>query len=970
MTIYRILQANDGRIWLGTDQGLSRFNGFQFQSFGPAEGLPGSEVIGKALDDSNRVWVGTFSGAIGFVKDGQFFGHEQEDWIPKIEGVPMTLAQLSNGDLVTSTQDAVWLFGPARKPKLVSTKGLGFTRFAYDHPDRPMSMLHKNGEEFPISEIGDPLIPIDRLEGLPQGWSTVFYQNLSGIVTEPKIKRVLAESAFIRSAEAVLNRHCASCMVVTRDWDQKGNMWMGTKNHGLYVVRRSDLSLVKALEDGEIIVLLNDRSGNMWVGTKGNGLFMFRENDLNAYHLDQSTGLLENNVNFLGIADAGHLLLGYSSGKLSKMELATLRQRSIGSLPRAFTGKLKFIQQLESGETLIGAEEGVLLLPEGAWDDDEIENRRATWWTNPTGFFSESAAPESKGKPMVHYGSIKDLAIVSESHWYIATSDGVLDCRRKDYGVVCTACLRKRVEAMTYDQANKRLWVSALDSIIYIENSVPAGGQSLESYGGRIPFLLADNEGGIWMGTQSNGVFRLRKDKISHWDRSSGLPSNVCSALFINAKGEVLVGTDKGLACLSFSRSDPSQPRFAYHDERTGLADNHVLDIVQTHDTIWLATRKGLSFWVPGESEGEKPAPVLVTESISVNGRDTVVRESYELAYWQNSFSMHFFDPAYRADAYQYRCMGLDTHWSDLPSPTVEMPFLAPGRTYEVQVRASSAFKSWGRPTTISFHIREAFFQSTLFFFLLGSGLLGAIGAVFAVRQRNRYRMLREREQFQQRIAQLRLTALKARMNPHFIFNSLNAIQHLVVEGKDRNTFDFISGFSKLIRRILDNSDRDFIPLGEEIELCRLYLEVESRRLHEDFEYELEVDPGLPGGDLYIPTMIIQPFLENAIWHGLMPKSGDRRLTLSFRTAEEGFRVVVEDNGVGRAAAQGAKSKQDNVFESQSTRIFDQRIALLNKSFGAAPFQYEYEDLKSDSGAPSGTRLTLTFPLVRNPIQF
>lgn len=969
MTVYRILQGQDGRIWIGTDQGLSRFNGFQFRNYGPAQGMPGSEVIHMVLDDHDRVWVGTFSGKLAYLEKGQFKDREQASWIPELEGVPMTLAQLESGEMVVGTNYSVWLFGEEKLPELVTKNGLGKYRLAFDQGAEPMTLLHYNGLQYPIRK--DDQLPGlgDSLQGLPNGWVAFFYQNRSSLVTRSKLDRIVSDSVFIRMAKSSLMEECVDCKVVTMEWDLHDNLWMGTKNHGLYTLRRSDGSLVKALKDGEIITLFNDREGNMWVGTNGSGLYMFRENDLNAYHLDQSAGLLENHVISLGMEGEGTMVLGYLSGKLSRMNLGNLRHTPL-PLPIYYNRKLKFVHQLESEETLLGVESGSLIFPKGEWQGGEVENLSRKISDDPDTYVTPLPNSPDFAIHFLDFGSIKNLAVVSDSLWYIATSNDVMRCIRTTAGIECRECLGKRAEALAYDRPRNRIWVSVLDSLLFLENGIRVGGKSLKTMGNRISYISPDGNGGFWLGSPDRGVFLMRDGEVSHFDQSSGLPSNNCTALFVNAKGDALVGTDKGLVSVSFPEGKKGDPDFIYHDKRTGLADNHVLDIIQNHDTIWLATRKGLSFWVPGEETGRDVAPVLETESIAVNGRDTLVQGNYELAYWQNSFSIHFFDPSYRADAFQFRCLGLDTNWSDLATPAVEMPFLAPGRTYEVQVRARSAFKSWGAPTTISFHIREAFFQSTLFFFLLGSGLLGAIGAVFAVRQRNRYRLLREREQFQQQIAQLRLTALKARMNPHFIFNSLNAIQHLVVEGKDRNTFDFISSFSKLIRMILDNSDRDFIPLKEEIELCRLYLEVESRRLNEDFKYVLNVDPDLEMNRIYIPTMIIQPFLENAIWHGLMPKADDRSLFLAFQTLEKGFQVVVEDNGIGRKAAEELKNNNRDAFQSQSTKIFDQRITLLNKSFNAAPFRAEYEDLLGANGEPFGTRLTLTFPQVQNPIQF
>lgn len=973
MTIYRILQAEDGRIWLGTDHGLSRFNGFQFKNYGPSDGLPGSEVIHMAMDDQDRVWVGTFSGKIAYLKNDRFIGHEQANWIPNLDGIPRTLAQAKNGDLVVGTKRYAWLFGPSRAPTILTGEGLYRQRFALENEEDPISIVSQNGIEYQPNPAKNSDTPIDSFPGLPANWSAFFYQNV-GIVPRAKLYQLERDSSFVATAQEIVRRDCPDCLVVTMAYDNQRNLWLGTKNQGLYHVKRSSQVLGKPLEDGEIITLVCDQQGNMWVGTNGRGLYMFRESDLDAFLLNQSNGLLENHINFIAPNTPGSLLLGYLSGSISQLDIRDMSEAPLPPLPPQYKRKLKFWHRLNGNGTLLGFESGCFFLPDNRWQEGELRNLGPpTSEPSPDQsirFITPISKIQASPYLFLNEGTIKDLSFVSDSLWYISTSTHLFQCKRNPLSIECTSCLSKRTEALIYEARQDRIWVSTIDSLLYLENGKVTGGLSLQVLGSRVPFLLSDPLAGIWIGTQDNGIFYLREGNLQQIDKNSGLPSNNCTAMRINSQGEVLVGTDKGLAVISIPNRTNPAPHFVYHDQRTGLADNYILDIHQTGDTIWMATRKGLSFWIPNSKANPNTSPVLTIESVSVNGKDTLVQESYQLSYWQNSFSMQFYDPSYQSDAYQFRCLGQDTTWYNLDAPTIQLPFLAPGHVYELQIRARSAFQDWGSPTTIRLDIREAFFKSTLFFFLLGAGLLGILGAIFAFRQRNQNRLAREREVFQQQISKLRLSALKARMNPHFIFNSLNAIQHLVAEGQDRNTFDFISSFSKLVRLILDNSDKDFISLGDEIELCQLYLKVESKRLYEDFQFTLHIDSELSVQGLYIPTMIVQPFLENAIWHGLMPKQGDRRLTLSFLSVEEGFKVVVEDNGIGREAARGIKASNKDSFPSQATTIFDQRISLLNQSFNETPFQSYYDDLADPEGKPSGTRLTLIFPNVHNPIQF
>jgi LytS/YehU family sensor histidine kinase len=204
-----------------------------------------------------------------------------------------------------------------------------------------------------------------------------------------------------------------------------------------------------------------------------------------------------------------------------------------------------------------------------------------------------------------------------------------------------------------------------------------------------------------------------------------------------------------------------------------------------------------------------------------------------------------------------------------------------------------------------------------------------------------------------------RLTAIQSQMNPHFIFNALNSIQDLVLQGDIDNSYTFITKFANLVRRTLNYSDKDFIEFEQEIELLRLYLSLEKLRFKHDFEYTLETGEI---DDVQIPPMLIQPFIENALIHGLIHREGPKRLRISFALGET-LACTIEDNGVGREKAREIKARQMAAQESFASAAIRKRFAILNAHF-EGQLGFEYEDLM-EHGVPTGTKVILHIPVKR-----
>lgn len=215
-----------------------------------------------------------------------------------------------------------------------------------------------------------------------------------------------------------------------------------------------------------------------------------------------------------------------------------------------------------------------------------------------------------------------------------------------------------------------------------------------------------------------------------------------------------------------------------------------------------------------------------------------------------------------------------------------------------------------------------------------------------------------------QKMAEAEMQALRAQMNPHFIFNCLNSINRYIVKSDHKTASLYLTRFAKLIRLILDNSNNKSVTLANELEALKLYIEMESIRFEKKFTYMLQVDESIQQDNIYVPPLIIQPYVENAIWHGLLHKETEGELRIHISHKRPGLlECVIEDNGVGREKAKELKSKSASQKKSLGMRLTEDRLALLSSGEVLMSGAIEVEDLKTDEGAAIGTKVILRIPI-------
>jgi len=278
---------------------------------------------------------------------------------------------------------------------------------------------------------------------------------------------------------------------------------------------------------------------------------------------------------------------------------------------------------------------------------------------------------------------------------------------------------------------------------------------------------------------------------------------------------------------------------------------------------------------------------------------------------------------------------------------------LQPGN-YLFEVRALGWNGRWGTRTSFGFTISPAWWHTWWFRLIL----LAIISMATFLLLRKRIKSIRHEAEMKQKIAETEMMALRAQMNPHFIFNCLTSIDNLIqLDEKEKATL-YLSKFAKLIRSILENSAHNTVPCWKDMETMHLYLELEALRFDHKFTYQLNIAPEILNGDYKVPPLIVQPYVENAIHHGLLNKlDGEKKLRVEVYATANHIYYLIEDNGIGRKLAATYKQQNKLAYGSMGMQITEERINLFNqRQHGAVTI----EDLYDENNKPIGTRVNVS----------
>ncbi len=933
--IYDVLQDKQGYIWFATENGVSRFDGSFFKNYTISDGLHTNSTIRLYEDYKGRIWFMSYHGAVSYFEENRVI-------TPKFNDLLLDQNILFVNNIYVGEDDTVWL-SPFN--------------------GRLIRFDNQNKMEIFGKRISRPVYIKLNLEKKKYGYSLYFYpianeehaevpdfSRLPKDIYQLKFSKLPAESQtgyaelgedflvycgrriYQVSNEGIVSRKKFNNEIINVSCDED-NIWISEKFNGVHRFKKSlkdNQPETHFLKGMSVSKVLKDNEGNYWFSTTENGVYFVPSLHYNIF-TEENTGLTNSIILDLTITE-DHIFLSTDNKELYQ-----------GSI---LSGKVAGIKKVDLGKRIVNNVYSLLYKPENelynASGYDEASSDGI--WTAKYGQYEIYSTNYGYEYKILYTGDIglgynRGIKILNKSNLkYNSDVDSFL---------VRTFSIEQTPDSL--------LWLGTIEGL-YTYN-----GRDYKKMYAFDPVLssrissIRYHNGLLWVASFDNGLAVVSPNSVDYLSTSNGLSSNRIKTLFIENDSLIWVGTNKGINRLSYEFENSLMYDVYQIDIWDGLPSNEINKIEKHDGYLWLGTNKGLVSFLPKNLSYSKTPPSVHLQNIFVNGVDSITEDVLEnLAYNQNSIEFFYNGIRYKDPeslTFWYKLSGLDDIWYETKNTSVRFPELKPGN-YTFILQASDGEGSMSLPVSQSFYIKRHFTQTAFFKFLLiilGGGLI--LYLFYYI-----YRSQRNSAQLQRQIFLAEQKAVLSQMNPHFIFNSLNSIQNFIIDNDAKNANIYLVIFSSLIRKILEGSKKNFISLKEEIETIKLYLELEKFRFDQQFEYNINVDGRLNADHLAIPSMILQPYLENAIWHGLVPKKEKGSLEVDVEEIDPGMiSISITDNGIGRDKAAEINKRRKH-HKATGMKNVEERLNLLNR-LNKTKMTVEIIDLYDKSSSPCGTRV-------------
>lgn len=948
-------QDGDGYLWFGTLGGASRYDGHSFVNHALQEGLPDAHVSSMVRDSKGTLWMGSGSTLVR-TKGSELL----KEALPASNGNARILGLAADkaGRLFIGT-DGGGLY-------LRDTKGI------QELPGYPQDTASSVRTLF---ALGDGRLLIGLRNGLLL-WDNGITKAISIGDEEPKAISALAESRdggwwigtyldglfhiapdgsqrVYDERSGLLRDHVRSLLV-----DERDRLWVGTKL-GLNLLeggRMRVFTIHQGMPNDNIWCSFQDSEGNLWFGTDGAGALKYAGDRFVTFTVRD--GLCSDLIMNVTADAQGDIWLGTYDNGVCRMDGMAI-VNSMDGLPNntVWTGLCdrNGVLWFGTNEGLARIERGVVspLPPQTALAEQRVlslyEDQQGFIWAgsregltrieNGEHAVQYAAGPDGPGR------SVRAILGDEQGTLWMATEQGVSHFDGKRFRTYGTAdgltdsnilCLIRDTEG--------RLWAGSTNGLTYWNGDRWTGIRLASDFGSNyIDLLLDDAEGRIWAGT-NNGIFLFHPDSLiadpkahEHITNNSGLRSlefNL-NAGYRDARGRLLFGSTGGLV---------------YHDAlryvSVGRISAPVVHITGLRSYLENTDWKGQS------------------DSLSTSGLPIGLRLSYRRNYITFDYTgISLSDP--EGVVYRYRLQGIDEGW--LPSTPAQFASYGnlPQGEYTFEVMASLGDGPWSAPASFTFRVTPPFWLRWWFFAICSLLIASIAFGIQRFRSIRKERLERTRQLLlRSRMLQLEQQALNANMNRHFVFNALNSIQYHINKQDRATASRYLSSFAKLIRKNLDASQGDTTTLTEELERLELYLTLEHMRFKDRFHYTITVSPEVDCNKVGLPAMMLQPYVENSIWHGILPMDHPGKVEIIVERSSPGrVQVRIEDDGIGLERSMRDKQPGEADHISRGIEITKGRADVLRK-LELADILITGPEARSTAGEPfvQGTRVTVDLP--------
>jgi len=930
--LYNGLQDDVGFILINSANGLIRFDGTRFKLFNVEDGLPDNEIIHSQIDDRGRVWLSPVYGGQCLYQNGKIQNASNNGLLQSLVDSINTTTYMIDG---TSSKGNILFFQPGIREsgKGIVYKVVDSTIDIIDSKliDGIVGLIESDDGLYCFGKdslcwLKNKKILKKRTYNAGRGVNVFNFKFYHGyyyaLTTSVKGENValmkfkLKGGALTDISKVTLfnSANTITDLVIKKD------IIYVSLNHRIekYSLGLEQLPLFHSFkETTRIHGLFFDRQESLWVITQNNGIYLFSgaSKIVNPNKLKFDNFYASNNNTFY--FKDNELVHINSTGRSRRHKLSF---RIDG--PMGFKANSEYIFWLGSDKVL---------------KRYNLKNKKL-----------ERLGFQLGGRSIKGFDTKQGL-------WTVASHADLAICNTN--GTV--QIIDERATAVKIDKSGQIIYKGTIEGLKTYQ--IQAEGNWVEiitdkKLNRRVLQLEQDTLGVLWVLQQDQIIAYYNGKVIGALNKFSGLVGRTLNHISLSG-GNILVSTNSGVSVVSYRLVEDSLhvKSIINYTKENGLSESFIKKAAIFDSILVVKTNQGVQYIPLAQSNNTSSyRPRIV--AFRANGEE-IVLDSLCLNRKQNFISIDFASLLYGVQPpnYAYRLKEQGAKWQFTSSRTCDFLDLQPG-SYTFQLKAVyNNGSSYGQMESLIFEIEPAFWQTAWFKFLVVIFILLLIAYfVFRWFKRRETKLHSERH-----FAQLKMQALRAQMNPHFIFNSLNSIQSIVNSGDIDLSNKYIVQFSKLIRLSLNYSSKDYIALKDEIDFLHNYLQLEQLRFKDSFSYEINCAQNVNISVTFLPPMFLQIYIENAIKHGVAPLKSGGKITIDFEKLHNCLVCSIEDNGVGRKQSFESNHK---VYPSKGTQLNEDRVGVYNTLTGDE-IQIDWQDKINSSGESSGTLIKIKIPI-------